>query len=184
MADPARPANQRADRAGWQLLALGGFLILLVWRLLAPRGAAATAQPISARAPAATSEDSAHAVHVREHQEEAPKTAFEPTDWALAPVALIYFGILVLLVVSSFVIIAAYPTSLPDVSRRLRIAPPGPQLQTDPQADLRRFRAEEERRLNTYYWFDKRNGLVHIPIEEAMKKLATTGVPGFPKQQQ
>ena len=112
------------------------------------------------------------------------KTAFEPTDWNVAPIAALYVGILVLLVISCSAIYLAYPNSLPDVSRALRINPPGPRLQTSNDADLRRFRAEEEKRLNGYYWIDKQKGIAHIPIEEAMKKLARTGIPGFPKAQQ
>ncbi|MBV9071949.1 MAG: hypothetical protein JO231_24785 [Acidobacteria bacterium] len=54
----------------------------------------------------------------------------------------------------------------------MRIAPPGPRLQTNPEADLRRLRAEEDKWLNTYHWIDKQTGIVHIPIVEAMKKLA------------
>ncbi len=112
------------------------------------------------------------------------KTAFEPTDWNLAPIAAIYVGVLVLIVISCFALMIAYPNSLPDVSRVLHINPPGPRLQTDDAADLRRFRAEEERRLNGYYWVDKQNGVVHIPIGEAMQKLAHSGIDGFPKAQQ
>lgn len=108
-----------------------------------------------------------------------PDTAFEPSDWTVAPVALVYAGTLVLLVISSLVLMVAYPTSLPDVGRRLRIAPPGPILQTDPQDDLRCFRAEEDKRLNTYYWVDKSKGVVHIPIAQAMSKLARSGIPSF-----
>jgi hypothetical protein len=66
----------------------------------------------------------------------------------------------------------------------LRISPPGPRLETNPEAELQRFRAEEEKRLNTYGWIDKQKGIVHIPIEEAMKNLARTGAPGFPERQQ
>jgi hypothetical protein len=112
------------------------------------------------------------------------KTAFEPTDWQVAPIAGIYIGVLVLLVISCFVLIIAYPTSLPDVGRTLRIHPPGPRLQTDPARDLRQFRADEEKRLHTYYWIDKQKGVVHIPIEQAMKKLSETGIDGFQKGQQ
>lgn len=112
------------------------------------------------------------------------KTDFEPSDWPLAPIVLIYFGILVLLVISTLVLIAAYPDSLPDADRTLRIAPPGPNLTTDPQADLRKFRAAENKQLNSYSWIDRQKGVVRIPIEQAMKKLATTGIPGFPKAQQ
>jgi hypothetical protein len=117
-------------------------------------------------------------------QQENPTTAFEPSDWPLRPVALIYLAIPVLLVISSFVLIAAYPNALPDVDRTMRVTPPGPRLQTDAEGDLQKFRADEERRLNTYYWIDQQKGIVHIPIERAMKKLATTGAPGFPKGQQ
>jgi hypothetical protein len=113
-----------------------------------------------------------------------PAIAFEPNDWPLKPVAAIAIVVLVLIVISAFVLIAAYPTSLPDVDRKLNIAPPGPRLQTDAQGNLRRFRAEEEKRLNGYSWIDKSKGVVRIPIEQAMKKLVTTGIPDFPKAQQ
>jgi len=49
---------------------------------------------------------------------------------------------------------------------------------------MRLFRADEEKLLNTYYWIDKQKGIVHIPIAEAMKKLASKGAPGFPERQQ
>jgi hypothetical protein len=111
-------------------------------------------------------------------------TAYEPSDWSIGPVALVYAGLIVLLVISCTVLIAAYPRALPDVSRDLRTAPPGPRLQTNPGADLQRFRAEEQKRLDTYYWVDRQKGIVHIPIEQAMKKLAETGIPGFPQAQQ
>ena len=110
-----------------------------------------------------------------------PLTDYERSDWPLGPVALVYAGILALLVICCFVLIAAYPTSLPDVDRSLRIAPPGPRLQTNAAADLARFRADERKRLDTYYWVDRQNGTVHIPIGVAMKKLVETGIPGFPK---
>ena len=108
-------------------------------------------------------------------------TAYEASDWDLGPVALVYAGVLALLVISCTVLIAAYPRSLPDANRDLHIAPPAPRLQTNPAADLAKFRTEEAKRLNGYYWADRQKGIVHIPIEEGMKKLAATGIPGFPK---
>jgi hypothetical protein len=118
------------------------------------------------------------------YQLENPDTSFEPSDWPLAPVALIYVAILMLLLISCLVLIVAFPDALPDVDRTLRIAPSGPRLQTDPEAEMQHFRAEEEKWLNTYHWIDKQKGVVHIPIAEAMKKLARTGAPGFPERQQ
>jgi hypothetical protein len=45
------------------------------------------------------------------------------------------------------------------------------------------FRLNEENRLNNYYWIDKQKGIVHIPIEQMMKKLTAQGIDGFPKRQ-
>lgn len=116
-----------------------------------------------------------------ERESERPTTAYETSDWDLKPVWLVYLGTVGVLVISCLVLIAAYPSSVHDVSRALHFIPPGPQLQTNPGADLKKFRAAEEKRLDTYYWVDRQKGLVHIPIEEAMKKLAVSGIPGFPK---
>jgi hypothetical protein len=118
------------------------------------------------------------------HELAHPLTEYERSDWSIGPVAMVYAGILALLVICAFVLIAAYPTSLPDVDRSLRIEPPGPRLQTNPAADLERFRADEQRKLDTYTWVDREKGTVRIPIREAMKKLVGTGIPGFPKADQ
>jgi hypothetical protein len=176
MAETLPGKSRLAARAWWCVLALGGFVVALICTVAVPRRSRAATQPSS---PPTQSEQ--RQKPATSHERENSATAFEPTDWSLRPVALIYLAIPVLLVVSCFVLLAAYPNALPDVDRTLRIAPPGPRLQTDAEGDLRRFRADEERRLNTYYWIDKQKGMVHIPIEQAMKKLATTGAPGFPK---
>jgi hypothetical protein len=157
-------------RAPWRLFALGGVLVLFVWRFVIPRTLGTMSRPAVADAD--------------EQRQLNPKTAFEPTDWSLRPVAWVYVGTAILLVVSSLVLIAAYPNALPDVGRTLRIAPPGPRLQTSPEHDLQQFRANEEKRLNSYYWTDKQKGTVHIPIDQAMKKNVQTGLPGFPKEQE
>jgi hypothetical protein len=121
---------------------------------------------------------------VADEVEDNPHIAFEPGDWPLKPIAATYVGVLALLALSAFVVMAAYPNTVSDVGRNLRINPPGPRLQTDAQGDLQRFRADAEKRLSTYGWIDKQKGIVHIPIEQAMKQLATTGIPDFPKAQQ
>ena len=107
--------------------------------------------------------------------------AYEPGDWPLKPVVAVFLGAVVLLVISAFVLIVAYPTTPADVRRELHINPPGPRLQTDEQGDLARYRADEQKHLETYYWIDKPKGLVHVPIEQAMKQLMQTGIPDFPK---
>jgi hypothetical protein len=164
MSDRAR----KSGRASWWSVALGGLLIgIALYVFNRP-------QTLVER-PAMSNVEAGHS---------RKKTAFEPTDWDVAPVAAIYIGILVLLVVSCFTIVIAYPGALPDVSRALHINPPGPRLQTDSKADLRRFRAEEDRQLNGYHWIDRQKGIVRIPIDQAMQKLARSGIDGFPKAQQ
>lgn len=113
-----------------------------------------------------------------------PKTTAEARDWPVGWVGLILLGTFAFLAIAPFVLMAAFPRALPDASRRVLVEPPAPRLQTDAEGDLARFRAEQDRRLNTYYWVDRQQKVVHIPIREAMKKLAHDGIPGFPKAAQ
>ena len=75
-----------------------------------------------------------------------------------------------------------YPRSMPE---RGPLSPlpiyPAPRLQTDPAADMRGFRAREMAWLNTTGWVDKSQGVVHIPISEAMQQIAQEGIPAWPK---
>lgn len=112
-----------------------------------------------------------------------PNTAYEPSDWPLRPVAWTYASGLVLLAIAVAAMLWAYPHSLSDVSRKPVTEPPAPRLQIDPAHDLATFRADKERKLNSYYWIDKKNGVVHIPIEQAMEKIVKSGLDGFPKAQ-
>ena len=109
-----------------------------------------------------------------------PNTAFEPSDWALRPIAWLAAGVLLFLGAAPLAMLWLYPQTLADADRSLTIAPPGPRLQIDSARELAAFRAEEQRRLDSYYWVDKGRGVVHIPIDEAMRKLARQGIPGFP----
>ena len=54
--------------------------------------------------------------------------------------------------------------------------PPEPRLQTRPREDLRALRAEEDSVLTTYGWIDRRNGIVHIPIDRAMALTVERGL--------
>ena len=54
---------------------------------------------------------------------------------------------------------------------------PEPRLQTNDRADLERFRAAEEQKLNSYGWVDKDAGVIRIPIGRAMDLTAQRGVP-------
>jgi hypothetical protein len=111
-------------------------------------------------------------------------TAYEQSDWPVATIGLILAVIFIMLVISPFVMIAAFPRTTADVIRTPTVEPPLPRLQTNPSADLAQFRAEEEKRLNSYYWVDKQKGFVHIPIDQAMKEAVEEGIDGFPRGKQ
>ena len=58
-----------------------------------------------------------------------------------------------------------------------RQLPTGPQLQVNPRQDLLRFRAEQERSLESYSWENRDAGTVRVPIERAMELLLQKGLP-------
>lgn len=68
------------------------------------------------------------------------------------------------------------PPALP-ATRTGATLPPEPRLQSSPEQDLRSFRAREDWELKHYYWLDKKEGRVAIPIEQAIRMLAQRGIP-------
>ncbi len=63
--------------------------------------------------------------------------------------------------------------TLPDATVEPSDAPP---LQADEQADLRSYQAQEQQVLNSYGWVDEANGVVRVPIREAMRMLVDRGI--------
>jgi hypothetical protein len=57
---------------------------------------------------------------------------------------------------------------------------PHPQLQTDPPKDLRDYLQAKNQELHSYGWVDRGNGIVHIPIEQAMDLFLSRGAPVRP----
>jgi hypothetical protein len=49
---------------------------------------------------------------------------------------------------------------------------PEPRLQISEPVDLAKLRQVEDSLLNSYGWVDRENGIVRIPIDEAMRRLA------------
>jgi hypothetical protein len=50
---------------------------------------------------------------------------------------------------------------------------PTPRLQPAPEADIAAYRREKEALLHGYAWVDRAHGIVRIPIEQAMARLAS-----------
>ena len=110
-----------------------------------------------------------------------PETSYESSDWHVPAIAIVLAMLLVLVAIAMWALYFGFRTAALDVQRSLSVAMPPPALQTDPQQDLARLRAREEQLLNTYYWIDRDKGIVHIPIAEAMRRVAAKGVDGFPQ---
>ena len=52
-----------------------------------------------------------------------------------------------------------------------------PNIKEDhPLQEMKRFRAEEDARLNSYGWVDEKAGVVHIPIDDAKRLLLERGL--------
>jgi hypothetical protein len=111
-----------------------------------------------------------------------PQIDYERSDLSLSAVAIVAVGILLLLGVAPLIMIEAFPLVRGDVDRHLSITPPQPRLQTDPAADLAAYVRKERHLLDSYGWVDREHGIVRVPIEFAMERLARTGIPGFPQE--
>lgn len=57
------------------------------------------------------------------------------------------------------------------------VLPPAPRLQSQPALELGQFQAMEDSILTTYGWVDKGAGLVRVPVESAIVRVAQEGLP-------
>ncbi len=55
-----------------------------------------------------------------------------------------------------------------------------PVLQPNTALDMQHFYAAEMKELNGAGWVDQAHGIVHIPIADAMRDVARTGIPDWP----
>lgn len=56
-------------------------------------------------------------------------------------------------------------------------APPEPRIQSNPRQDLQQYEKTGQDQLTQYHWVDRSNGIVSIPIDQAIDLLAARGVP-------
>jgi hypothetical protein len=111
-----------------------------------------------------------------------PPARYEPSDVTTRSALIAFPVILVGLLASVLLVRWLYPGAA--VDRRLPTALPvypAPRLQTDPAADMQRFLKAELGRLNSRGWDDQAKGQGHIPIDEAMHRIAASGIPDWPK---
>jgi hypothetical protein len=85
-----------------------------------------------------------------------------------------------LLIVCALATLWLYPKSRLDRTLPWPLAKyPAPELQPNPQGDMSAFYASEMRKLQSRGW-DHAHRVAHIPIEEAVRKVAEEGIAGWP----
>jgi hypothetical protein len=112
---------------------------------------------------------------------------YEHSD--VQPAAIVRFAValVIVVVVSAGVLLGLFavfarqqrrldPPS-PPLARPAGDLPPVPRLQVTPLQDLEQARAQEENELNSYGWVDPRAGILHIPIDQAIRLVAERGLP-------
>ena len=131
----------------------------------------------------------AHASADDQYLETPPGAEYEHTDanvwiivkflvWLAISAVVIHFGLGLmygfLIEQSKEVGDRQYPMAAPADQRRL---PPLPRLQQFPQNELYTFRQGEDAFLHQYGWLNRDQGVVHIPVEDAMRILVQKGLP-------
>jgi hypothetical protein len=53
----------------------------------------------------------------------------------------------------------------------------GPRLQDSPNPDYEAFRDKQKKKLDSYAWIDKQQGVVRIPVSRAIELLVERGLP-------
>ena len=67
----------------------------------------------------------------------------------------------------------------PTAMEQQRTLPSGTRLQVNEPQDLKTFRANEAKAINSYAWEDKNVKVVRIPVSRAMEIVAEKGLPKF-----
>lgn len=109
---------------------------------------------------------------------------YERTDADPRLIGWLAVGIAVFLVTTPFLLMTLFPGAedLDRIPAGLPL-PPAPRLQVKPEDDLNRLRAAEQSRLTTFGWIDRRDQIVHVPIEHAMRLVVEHGLEGWPSSQ-
>lgn|SRR5690349_15976918 len=113
-----------------------------------------------------------------------PETRFERSDVSPRLVVILAAGLALVVIVMVVSLLLIYPETL-------RHAPPAslaefarPRLQVSSRAELAQLQAEWHQRLDGYGWVDRSKGIAHVPIDEAMARIAAQGIPDWPGAQQ
>ena len=111
-----------------------------------------------------------------------PPPRHEPTD---VSERIIWIGIpvfVVAVVALTLLVLWLFPGRTVDRTLHLPLPRyPDPVLQVSPRDDMAKFRGQELHRLNSAGWVDKQRGIVHMPVDDAMRKVASEGIEDWPQ---
>lgn len=139
--------------------------------------------------------------HEKFHQNHGGDSGFEHQDVSSRPIygfllSLAIFGVLTYFVAwKMFDFLDAYnrkhqapANPMVKVEEDTRIVTPAtiqqfpePRLEDDERTELNGFRLHEDQQLESYGWVNQNAGVVHIPIDQAMKLIAQRGLPTTPQ---
>ena len=129
-----------------------------------------------------------HASPDHEYQETPPGSTYEHTDanvwlivkfmfWLAVSAVIIHVGLGLMYALLIEQAMETGELRYPLAAAQGERLPPTPRLQQFPQNDLYQFRQDEERLLQRYGWMNRNSGIVHIPIEDAMRLTVERGLP-------
>lgn len=106
---------------------------------------------------------------------------YERSDADPRLICLLALGGAAFLVLAPVILSAVYPLARHEPLARAPESIPGPRLQIDPGKDLRASSAAASARLSSYGWIHQPGGILHLPIDRAMRLTAERGLPGWPQ---
>jgi hypothetical protein len=110
-----------------------------------------------------------------------PDVDYERRDVSPRLLGLLALGLFVVVVGAAAGLAQLFP---PGTSPLFLQQPPAtppdlPRLEIDPPADLAALRLHAEFQLDSYGWVDRQKGIAHVPIDEAISRVAERGIPDW-----
>jgi hypothetical protein len=105
---------------------------------------------------------------------------FERRDIKPRPILQMGIGIALLTAIAALAMFGLFRVlkgGPPEHAQAAPPQPPEPRLQKNERSDLARLVAAQRARLTSYGWVDRSAGIVHIPIDEALRLVAQRGLP-------
>lgn len=111
-------------------------------------------------------------------QSDPPYEAADIDGRSITKLAIILIGIIILISFILFGLTTYFKNRQPlfisqtqEKNQKRQMPPPLPHLEEKPGVGFKELRHEKEHLLHSYGWVDKKKGIIHIPIENAMKLL-------------